>query len=151
MNSQTYPFPYSVFDPSQTVRLPQHLQTMIAGGVGNSRTSYDKAAQYAKNNLKTADNIIAAAQTSGKEIGEKVLALAEINVRAAFEAAAAFSRARTLPELARLQANFAQQQLAVAHAQSQDLLQLYAQLAQQTFANINSAVAKNFEQLQKID
>ena len=54
-------------------------------------------------------------------------------------------------ELARLQANFAQQQLAVAHAQSQDLLQLYAQLAQQTFANINSAVAKNFEQLQKID
>ena len=152
MNGDTFtPFHYGVFDPTQTVRFPEHLQTMIAGGVGNSRASYNKVAQYAKDNLKTADKIVTAAQASGKEIGEKVLALAEINVRATFEAAAAFSRARTLPELARLQTNFAQQQLAVAHAQTQDLFQLSSQLVQQTFAAINSAIARNFEQPKKID
>ena len=43
------------------------------------------------------------------------------------------------------------QQLAVAQTQSQELFQLSAQLAQQTFATINSAVAKNFEQLKKVD
>ncbi len=152
MNGETFtPFYYGVFDPTQTARLPEHLQTMIAGVIGNSRASFDKAAQCAKDNLKIAVKMVSAAQASGKEVGHKVLALAEINVRATFEAAAAFSRARTLPELARLQTNFAQQQLAVAHAQSQDLFQLYAELAEQAVANINSTVAINFEQLQKID
>jgi hypothetical protein len=39
----------------------------------------------------------------------------------------------------------------VAQAQSQELFQLSAELAQQTFATINSAVAKHFEQLKKTD
>ena len=142
---------YSVFDPAQVIRLPEHLQTIIVSGVGNSRASYDKATQYAKANMRTAEKIVSAAQTSGKEIGEKVLHHAEINTTAVFEAAAALARARTLPELARLQTNFVHQQLTVAQAQSQELFQLSAELAQQTFATINSAVAKHFEQVRKID
>jgi hypothetical protein len=120
---------------------------MIVSGVSNGRASYDKATQYAKANMKTAEKIVSAAHTTGKEIGEKVLHHAEINTKAVFEAAAALARARTLPELARLQTNFVHQQLTVAQAQSQELFELSAQLAQQTFATINSAVAKHFEQL----
>ena len=142
---------YSVFDPAQAIRLPEQLQTIIVSGVGNSRASYDKATQYAKANMKTAEKIVSAAQTSSKEIGEKVLHHAEINTKAVFEAAAALARARTLPELAHLQTNFVHQQMTVAHAQSQELFQLSAELAQQTFATINSAVAKHFEQLKKTD
>jgi hypothetical protein len=139
----------AVFDPKQAVRVPEQLQTAIASGVSSSRASFDKATEYTKANLKTAEKIVLAAQTSSKEIGEKVLGHAETNAKAAFEAAATLARAKTFPELARLQANFIQQQLSVMHGQSQELFQLSAQLAQQTFATINSAVTKNFEQFKK--
>jgi hypothetical protein len=43
---------------------------------------------------------------------EKVLGNAETNAKAAFEAAATLAGAKTLPELARMQANFVDQKLA---------------------------------------
>ena len=139
----------AVFDPGQAVRVPEQLQTAIAKGVTSSRASFDKAAEYAKENMKTAEKIVLAAQTGSKEIGEKVLGHVETNAKAAFEAAATLAGAKTFPELARLQTNFIQQQLSVMHRQNQELFQLSAQLAQQTFATLNSAVAKNFEQFNK--
>jgi hypothetical protein len=141
--------PYaSVFD-GQGIRLPQQLQTAIAKGVSSSRASFDKAAEYAKENMKTAEEIVLAAQTGSKEIGEKVLGHVETNATAVFEAAAALARAKTLPELALLQTNFMQQQLSVMHRQNQELFQLSARLAQETFATFNSAVTKNFGQFKK--
>lgn len=134
----------------QAIQLPEQLQSAIAKGVTSGRASFDKAAEYAKENLKTVEKIVLAAQTGSKEIGEKVLGNAETNAKAAFEAAATLASAKTLPELAQLQTNFIQQQLSVIHRQNQELFQLSAQLAQQTFATLNSAVAKNFEQFKKI-
>ena len=134
----------------QAIQLPEQLQSAIAKGVTSSRASFDKAAEYAKENLKTVEKIVLAAQTGSKEIGEKVLGNAETNAKAAFEAAATLASAKTLPEFAQLQTNFIQQQLSVMHRQNQELFQLSAQLAQQTFATLNSAVAKNFEQFKKI-
>ena len=147
MNAESFAPFTAVFDPKQAVRLPEHLQTAIASGVSSSRASFDKATEYTKANLATAQKIVAAAQTSSREIGEKVLSQAETNAKAAFEAAAKLARAKTFPELANLQANFLQQQLKVMQGQGQELFQLSAQLAQETFAAINSAVAKNFEQI----
>jgi len=134
----------------QAIQLPEQVQSAIAKGVTSSRASFDKAAEYAKENLKTVEKIVLAAQTGSKEIGEKVLGNAETNAKAAFEAAATLASAKTLPELAQLQTNFIQQQLSVMHRQNQELFQPSAQLAQQTFATLNSAVAKNFEQFKKI-
>ncbi len=133
----------------QSIQLPEQLQTAVAKGVSSSRASFDKAAALAKENMKTAEKIVLAAQTGSKEIGEKVLGHAETNAKAAFEAAATLARAKTFPELARLQTNFIQQQLSAMHRQNQELFQLSAQLAQQTFASFNSAVAANFEQFKK--
>ena len=134
----------------QAIQLPEQVQSAIAKGVTSSRASFDKAAEYAKENLKTVEKIVLAAQTGSKEIGEKVLGNAETNAKAAFEAAATLASAKTLPEFAQLQTNFIQQQLSVMHRQNQELFQLSAQLAQQTFATLNTAVAKNFEQFKKI-
>lgn len=138
----------NVFD-GHAIQLPEQLQSAIAKGVTSSRASFDKAAEYAKENMKIAEKIVLAAQTGSKEIGEKVLGNAETNAKAAFEAAATLATAKSLPELARLQTNFIQQQLSVMHRQNQELFQLSAQLAQQTFATLNSAVVKNFEQFNK--
>ena len=130
----------------QAIQIPQQLQTAIVNGVGQSRESFDKAAEYARASMKTVETFVSAAQTSSKQIGEKVLGNAETNAKAAFDAAATLAGAKTLPELARLQANFVQQQLQVVTAQNQELFQLSTQLAQQTFANFNSTFAKSFGQ-----
>ena len=138
----------NVFD-GQAIQIPQQLQSAIVNGVGKSRESFDKAAEYARANMKTVETFVSAAQTSSKQIGEKVLGNAEANAKAAFEAAATIATAKTFPELARLQTNFIQQQLGVMHRQNQELFHLSTQLAQQTFATFNSAFAKSFEQFKK--
>jgi hypothetical protein len=147
LSAQHSPFA-SVFD-GQAIRLPEQVQSAIAQGVTTTRASFDKAAEYAKENMKAAEKIVRAAQTGSQEIGEKVLHNAEANAKAAFEAAATLATAKTLPELARLQTNFIQQQLSAMHQQNQELFQLSAQLAQQTFATFNSAFAKSVEQFRK--
>jgi hypothetical protein len=144
LNARQTPFT-NVFD-GQAIKIPEHLQTAIVNGVGQSRESFDKAAEYAKANMKTVETIISAAQSSSKQIGEKVFGNAEANAKAAFEAATTLAGAKTLPELARLQTDFVQQQFKVMTAQNQELFQLSAQLVQQTFASFNSTFAKSFEQ-----
>jgi hypothetical protein len=136
----------SVFD-GQAIQIPQQLQTAFVNGVGKSRESFDKAAEYARANMKTVETMVSSAQTSTKQIGEKVLGNAEVNAKAAFEAATTLAGAKTFPELASLQANFIQRQFKVMTAQNQELFQLSAQLVQQTFASFNSAFAKSFEQV----
>ena len=49
-----------------------------------------------------------------KTIGDKVLSHAEAAAEAAFDAAQGLARAKTLPEVAKLQAKFVQEQLAMA-------------------------------------
>jgi hypothetical protein len=136
-----------MFDPTEALRLPEHVQTMIETGVSTSRASFDKATEYAKQHMRTVEQVVQAAHSTSKDLGEKVLGHAETNVEAVFKAAQNFARAKTLPELARLQSEFFQQQLTVATAQGQELVELTAQLTQNTFATITSAVTKNYKQL----
>jgi hypothetical protein len=90
-----------------------------------------------------------AAHAGAKSIGEKVLRNTEVNTEAAFEAAQAIARAKTVPEAMRLQTSFIQQQFAAAGAQSKELFELSAKVAQQTIETMSSAATKTFEQLKK--
>jgi hypothetical protein len=56
-----------------------------------------------------------------------------------------------MPEAARLQADFLQQQAAVATQQTKELFELSSKVAKQTFESINKATAKSFEHLKKVD
>jgi phasin family protein len=136
-----------MFDPTKAIRLPEHVQTIIETGVSSSRGSFEKATDYAKQHMRTFEDIFQAAHSTNKELGEKVFGHAEANAEAVFKAAQNFARAKTLPELARLQSDFFQQQLTTASAQGKELFELTTQLAQDAFATINSAVAKSFKQL----
>ena len=84
-----------------------------------------------------------------RAIGEKVLQNSVVNTEAAFDAAQAIARAKTFPEAVRLQANFVQQQLAVASSQTKELFELSTKVAKQTFETLNVAATKGFEQLKK--
>jgi hypothetical protein len=57
------------------------------------------------------------------------------------------ARARTFPEIARLHANFWQQQFAVVGSQSKELFELSSKVTKQALETVGSATTKSFEQM----
>lgn len=138
-----------MFNAAKEARIPENVQAIAEEGVAKTREAYSKIASVAKDNAKVVEEVMLAAQAGAKSIGEKVLHNATVNTEAAFDAAQAIVRAKTLPEAARLQADFVQQQLAVAGAQTKELIELSTKVAKQTFDFYNAAATKSFEQMKK--
>ena len=138
-----------MFNAAKEARIPENVQAIAEEGVAKTREAYSKISAVTKDNAKVVEEVLLAAQAGAKSIGEKVLHNTAVNTEAAFDAAQAIARARTIPEAARLQADFVQQQLAVAGAQTKELLELSTKVAKQTFESYNAAATKSFEQMKK--
>jgi hypothetical protein len=54
-----------------------------------------------------------------------------------------------VPEFARLQATFIQQQLAAASTQSKEFFELSSKLSRQTLEGMNAVATKTFDQMKK--
>ena len=91
-------------------------QAFAEEGVTKSREAFTKMNTVAQDSAKAAEEVLLAAQAGAKAIGEKMVHNTTVNAQAVFDAAESIARAKTLPEAARLQANFFQQQFAVAVA-----------------------------------
>jgi len=137
------------FSAAKDARIPEQVQAIAEDSVTKARETYDRFSTAAKDSAKVLEDVVSAAQAGAKTIGDRVLRNTEANTEAAFEAAQAIARAKTLPELIRLQSSFVQQQFATAGAQSKELFELSTKVAQQTFENLNSAATKTFEQIKK--
>lgn len=137
------------FSAAKNARIPEQVQAMAEDSVSKARETYDKFSTVAKDGAKVLEEVTATAFAGAKTISDKVLKNTEANTEAAFEAAQAFARAKTLPELMQLQTGFVQQQFATAGAQSRELFELSARIAQQTFANLNSAATRTFDHIKK--
>ncbi len=120
-------------------RIPENVQAFAEESVAKTRDLYQKLNAAAKDNVKAVEEVVMTAQSGARALSEKVLNNAVANADAAFEAAQAIARARTIPEAARLQADFIQQQIATASIQTKELFELSTKMAQQTFACMNSA------------
>ncbi len=138
-----------MFAAAKDARIPENVQAMAEEGVTKTREAYAKLNSATKDGVKVIEDVMVAAHAGAKTIGEKVLRNTEINTEAVFDAAQAIARAKTIPEAVRLQTNFVQQQMAVAGAQTKELFELSAKVAQQTFETVNSAATKAFEQMKK--
>ena len=132
----------------QDVRLPENLQSLAQDGVAKSREAYAKIAAAAADQVKTVEAVAAETQVHARSLGEKAAANFARNAEAAFDAAEALTRAKSLPEIAQLQANFVQNQFAVMGAQTKEMFELSTKLAQQAFEQMSGAAAKGFEQAQ---
>lgn len=137
------------FSAAKEARIPEQVQAIAEDSVTKARETYDKFNTVAKDGAKVLEEVTVAAFAGAKSISEKVLKNTETNTEAAFEAAQAFARAKTLPELIRLQSGFVQQQIATAGSQSKELFELSTKVAQQTIESLNSAATKTFEQIKK--
>ena len=130
------------------MRIPENLQAYMQDSFSKARDSY--ATDCTKENMQALEEAIVATQANAKKIGEKVLRDFEANTEAAFDAAHALARAKTLPEVARLQSDFLQQQMSVVSAQGKEIFELSSKMTQQTLAALGSVVSKSFEQFKKI-
>ena len=137
------------FNAAKDARIPEQVQAIAEDSVAKARETYDKFNSAAKDSAKTFEDITAAAISGTKSITDKVLKNTERNAEAVFEAAESFARAKTLPELVRLQSGFMQQHLVTVGTQSKELFELSTKVAQQTFESLNAAATKTFEQMKK--
>lgn len=151
MNEQFTRQAQEMFNVAKDARIPENFQAMAEDGVSKGREMYQKLNNVAQENVKTAEEAVLAAHASTKAIGEKVMHNTAANTEAMFDAAQAIARAKTLPEAARLQADFVQQQTAIASAQTKELFELSTKVAKQAFESMNAAATKSFEQIKQTD
>lgn len=138
-----------MFNAAKEARIPENVAHVAEEAVSKTREAYQKMSVAAKENARVVEDVMLAAQAGAKTFGEKVLHNTAANTEAAFDAAQAIVRAKTLPEAARLQADFVQQQFTVAGAQAKELFELSTKIAKQTFEQVNAAATKSFEQMKK--
>jgi len=134
---------------AKDARIPENLQAFAVDSVSKSRVAFDKLSTVAKDQAQVAEELAIATQAGARTIGGKLIENTAKNAHAAFDAAEAIAKARTLPEAMQLQAQFVQQQLAIAGAQTKELFDLSTRVAQQTFETLNATAAKSFEQMKK--
>ena len=136
-----------MFTAGKDAKVPENMSAFAEDAVAKSRDAFHKISAATKDNAKVVEDVMLTTQAGAKSIGEKMLANTLANTEAAFEAAQAMARARTFPEIARLQANYWQQQFAIAGSQSKELFELSSKVAKQTFETVGTATTKSFEQI----
>ena len=149
MNEQFTRQAQDMFKVAQDGKIPENLKAFAEDSVSKTREAYQKINTAAKDGAKVVEEVVLAAQAGAKAIGEKVMHNTSLNTEAAFDAAQAIARARSIPEAARLQADFMQQQFAVAGAQTKELFELSTKFARQTFESMNSVATRSFEQMKR--
>lgn len=130
----------------QDARLPENFQAFAQDSVAKSRDAFAKLAAAAADQAKIVESVAAEAQVSARTLGEKAIGNLARNTEAAFDAAEALARAKSLPEAAKLQADFMQAQIATMSAQAKEFMDLSTRMAQQTFETFGSVANKGFEQ-----
>jgi hypothetical protein len=102
MNEQFTRQAQEMFNAAKDGRIPDNIQAMAEDNVAKAREAYQKMNSAAKDGAKVVEDVFSSAQASVKTIGEKVLHNTVANTEAAFDAAQAIARARSIPEAARL-------------------------------------------------
>ena len=149
MNEQFTRQAQEIFNAAKDARNPENVQAFAEESVAKTRDAYQKFNTAAKDNAKVMEEVMLNAHAGARALGEKIMTNTAANTEAVFDAAQALARARTLPEAARLQADFVQQQMAAASAQTKELFELSTRVARQTFESMNAATTKTFEQFKK--
>lgn len=149
MNEQFTRQAQEFFGAAKDARIPENVQAFAEESVAKTRDAYVKFNTVAKDSAQVLGDVMTTAQAGARALGEKVLTNTAANTEAVFDAAQAIARARTLPEAARLQADFVQQQIAAANAQTKEFFELSAKVARQTFESMNTAATRTYDQMKK--
>ncbi len=149
MNEQFTRQAQEMFNAAKDARIPENVQAFAEDTVAKSREAFQRMNGATKDSVKVVEEIMLASHAGAKTIGEKMLHNTAVNTDAAFDAAQQMARAKSIQDLARLQADFFQQQMAAASAQTKELLELSTKVSRQTFESISGAAQRSFETMKK--
>lgn len=149
MNEQFTRQAQEMFSFGKNAQIPENIQQLAEDSVQKTREFYERFNDATKDSAKIYEEMMLASHAGMKAIGDKMMHNTTVNTESAFDAAQAMARAKSLPEAARLQADFVQQQFAVMSAQTKELFELSTKVSQQTFETVNQAATKSFEQMKK--
>lgn len=131
----------------QDVKLPENVQAFAQDSVTKTHEAYAKISDAAKNGAKMLEAVSTEAQTGVRSIGEKMLSDLAHNTEAAFEAAHAIANSRSIPEAAKLQADFLKAQMTKVGEQTKEFFELSSKVAKQTFVSLSAVTAKTVEEV----
>ncbi|MGH1419617.1 MAG: phasin family protein [Hyphomicrobiaceae bacterium] len=151
MNDQFSKQAQDMFSAAKDARIPENVQAMAEESVAKTREAYAKMTTVAQDQAKVVEEVLLATQAGTKSIAEKMVQNTSVNTEAVFDAAQAVASSKTLPEAARVQADFIQQQMSVLTAQTKELFELYTKVSKQTFETMNEATTKSFEQIKTVN
>ena len=149
MNEQFTRQAQEMFNAAKDARIPENVQAFAEDSVSKTREAFHRMNGVAKDGVKVVEEIVLASHAGAKTIGEKLMHNTAVNTEAAFDAAQQMARAKSVQEIARLQADFFQQQMAAASAQTKELFELSTKVSRQTFETINSAAQRSFDHIKK--
>ena len=150
MNEQFTRQAEDILAAAKDARIPENVQAFAEDSVAKTRDAYSKMSAAAHEGAQAAEELVRTAQAGAKSFGEKILHNTSVNAEAIFDAAEAMARAKTVPEIARLQASFVQQQLAAASMQTKEFFELSSKISRQTLESMNAVATKTFEQMKKV-
>ena len=126
-------------------RVPDNVLAIAQQGVAASRQLYERSAAAAQDGARAVTEIADTAWGSMKMLNERFVQNLMANAEAAFSAAQAIAGARSLPEIAKLQGEFAQRFAAQATEQTKEFLDLSARAAQHLVEKAQAATAKSLK------
>jgi hypothetical protein len=138
-----------MFLAAKNARVPENLSVLASDAIAKSRAAFDQFQSACNDSTRSLEAVLQIAQDGARTIGETVLSNIERNKELAFDAAEAIARAKTIPEVMNLHANFLQQQMSVSASQSRELLELSAKVTQQTLDLMNALALKAFKHVER--
>ena len=135
---------------AKEARIPEPVKAMVSEGLVSSRKAFDVATAAARDNVRTAETVMASVQSGAKSLSEKLIENTTENTEALFAAAQKIAKAQTLPEAAQLQAEFVKTQMTTATAQTQEFFKLSAEISKAMFTEMQAAASKSLEQFRNV-
>ena len=125
--------------------ISENVQGMTQQGVAASRDFYAKIAAAAEHGTKSMAEIVEETWTSTKELNEKIVQNMTANAKATLDAAQAISAAKSLPEIATLQSEFAQRFATQTAEQTKEFFELSTRTTQRMMDKAQVAAADAFK------
>ncbi len=97
MNDQFTRQAQDMLAAAKEARIPENVQAFAEESVAKTRDAYTKINAATQDSVKAVEEIVLAAQAGAKTFSEKFLHAATVNAEAAFDAAEAMARAKTVP------------------------------------------------------
>ena len=134
---------------AREARIPDNVKAIAEQSVSQTRKAFDQLQSATREHAAHTDTVLSTVQAHGKTFADKLMTHSTSNAEATFNAALKIVQAPTIPEAARLHAEFVQSQFAAATAQTQEMFQLSSKVATSTMEQFQAAASKMFSTVGK--